>query len=140
MMARRVREIMTGEPMMVRPESDLASVARVMRDNDIGCVLVGDGEDLHGLLTDRDIVVRGLARGLRPAQATAGGICSGITVKATPADEVSDLVRRLRESAVRRAPVIEDGRPVGIVSLGDLAMEMDSDSALADISAAPSSH
>ena len=134
-MATKVREIMTGSPTSVSPELDLVTVARAMRDEDIGAVLVADGDDLKGVVTDRDLVIRGLAAGGDPAEATIGGIASRVTATVGPDDSLDKAAQIMRERSVRRLPVMEDGRPVGIVSIGDLAMERDSVSALADISA-----
>ncbi|TDD30521.1 CBS domain-containing protein [Actinomadura sp. KC06] len=135
-MATKVRDIMTGSPTSVSPELDIVTVARAMRDEDIGAVLVIDGEDLQGLVTDRDLVIRGLAAGGDPAYAKIGAIASRATATVGPDDSLDKAAQIMRERSVRRLPVIEDGRPVGIVSIGDLAMEKDSQSALADISAA----
>jgi CBS domain-containing protein len=135
-MATKVREIMTGSPTSVSPELDLVTVARAMRDEDIGAVLVADGDHLQGVVTDRDLVIRGLAVGGDPAAVRIGGIASSVTATVSPDDSLDKAAQIMRERSVRRLPVIEDGRPVGIVSIGDLAMEKDSVSALADISAA----
>jgi CBS domain-containing protein len=135
-MATKVRDIMTGSPTSVSPDLDLATVARTMRDEDIGNVLVVDGDDLQGVVTDRDLVVRGLAGGMDPSTTKIGGICSSVTASVGPDDNIDDAVTLMRERAVRRLPVVENGRPVGILSLGDLALEKDPRSALADISAA----
>ncbi|MCP9950372.1 MULTISPECIES: CBS domain-containing protein [Actinomadura] len=135
-MATKVRDIMTGSPTSVSPELDLVTVARAMRDEDIGAVLVADGDHLKGVVTDRDLVIRGLAAGGDPAAVKIGGIASSVTATVGPDDSLERAAQIMRERAVRRLPVIEDGRPVGIVSIGDLAMEKDSGSALADISAA----
>ena len=135
-MATKIREIMTGSPTSVSPELDIVTVARAMRDEDIGAVLVADGDDLVGLVTDRDLVIRGLAAGGDPARLNIGGIASSATATVGPDESLDKAAQIMRERAVRRLPVIEDGRPVGIVSLGDLAMERDEVSALADISVA----
>jgi CBS domain-containing protein len=99
-------------------------------------VLVAEGDDLKGVVTDRDLVIRGLAAGGDPAQSKIGGIASSVTATVGPDDTLDKAAQIMRERSVRRLPVMEDGRPVGIVSIGDLAMEKDSESALADISAA----
>ncbi|WP_328875785.1 CBS domain-containing protein [Streptomyces sp. NBC_00287] len=138
-MAQHVRDIMTGVLLTVEPQASVAAVARIMRDQDLGAVLVTDGDRLRGLVTDRDLVVRSLAQGEDPEQTTVAGACSDdALVTVGPDDEVGTAVRLMREHAVRRIPVIEEGRPVGILSLGDLAMERDPDSALGGISAARS--
>ncbi|MFD0902218.1 CBS domain-containing protein [Actinomadura sediminis] len=135
-MARKIRDIMTGSPTSVSPELDIVTVARAMRDEDIGAVLVAEGDDMKGLVTDRDLVVRGLAAGGDPKEIKIGGLASSATATIGPDDSVDRAAQIMRERAVRRLPVVEDGRPVGIVSIGDLAVEKDSASALADISAA----
>ncbi|RSN66583.1 MULTISPECIES: CBS domain-containing protein [Actinomadura] len=135
-MARKIRDIMTGSPTSVSPELDIVTVARAMRDEDIGAVLVAEGDEMKGLVTDRDLVVRGLAAGGDPREMKIGGLASSATATIGPDDSVDKAAQIMRERAVRRLPVVEDGRPVGIVSIGDLAVEKDTDSALADISAA----
>ncbi|WP_131739272.1 CBS domain-containing protein [Actinomadura roseirufa] len=135
-MATRIRDIMTGSPTAVSPELDLVTVARAMRDEGIGAVLVSDGDDLMGLVTDRDLVVRGLAAGGDPGATRIGGLASSVTATVGPDDPLEKAAQIMRERAVRRLPVLEDGRPVGIVSIGDLAIERDASATLADISAA----
>lgn len=132
----KVREIMSSPPVSVRTDDDLASTARAMRDADIGVVLVMDGDRLAGLVTDRDLVVRGLATG-GDGTWKVGEICSHVTAAVSPDDDLEAAVGLMRERAVRRLPVMEQGRLVGIISLGDLAIERDRQSGLADISAAP---
>ncbi|MBE1531242.1 CBS domain-containing protein [Actinomadura algeriensis] len=135
-MARKIRDIMTGSPTSVSPELDIVTVARAMRDEDIGAVLVAEGDDMKGLVTDRDLVIRGLASGDDPKQVKIGGLASSATATIGPDDTTDKAAQLMRERAVRRLPVVEDGRPVGIISIGDLAVEKDTESALADISAA----
>ncbi|GAA1531992.1 CBS domain-containing protein [Actinomadura kijaniata] len=135
-MAGKVRDIMTGSPVTVSPQDDIITVAKKMRDEDIGAVLVTDGGDLRGLVTDRDLVVRGLVQGGDLTKVDVGGVCSEATASVSPDDSLESAAKLMREHAVRRLPVVEDGRPVGIVSLGDLAIEKDEQSAVADISAA----
>ncbi|GHH91819.1 CBS domain-containing protein [Streptomyces capillispiralis] len=135
-MTQHVRDIMTGAPVTVGPQTSVAEVARVMRDRDLGAVLVTDGDRLRGMVTDRDLVVRSLATGGDPEETTVAGACSEDLVTVGPDDDLDRAVRLMREHAVRRVPVVEDGRPVGVVSLGDVAMERDPESALGDISVA----
>lgn len=138
-MARTVREAMTPDPVEVSPDQSLVEVARLMRDNGVGSVLVTDGGQLRGIVTDRDIVVRAVAEGFDPQGETVDTVFSGQElVTVTPDTPMDDAVERMRGNAVRRLPVVDDsGRAVGIVSIGDLAIEGDGESALADISAAP---
>lgn len=135
-MTQYVRDIMTGAPVTVEPQTSVTAVARIMRDQDLGAVLVTDGAELRGLVTDRDLVVRSVAEGGDPEQTTVAGACSDDVVTVRSDDELNHAVEVMREHAVRRVPVVDDGRTVGIVSLGDLAMERDPESALGDISVA----
>jgi CBS domain-containing protein len=130
---------MTTEVVEVSPEQTLVEVARLMRDNGVGAVLVTDGGILRGIVTDRDIVVRAVAEGLDPQRETVDTVFSGQDlVTVTPDTTMGEAVELMRRNAVRRLPVVDDtGRPVGIVSIGDLAIEGDGEDALADISAAP---
>jgi CBS domain-containing protein len=91
---------------------------------------------LFGIITDRDIVVRGIAENHDP-QTQVKEIASQQVKTVSPEDAVDDAVEIMRDYAVRRLPVVENGRVVGVVSLGDLALERDPDSALGEISSAP---
>lgn len=137
-MVQSVREIMTTDPIKLGVDESIAAAARAMRDNHIGDVLVTeDGRNLFGIVTDRDIVVRGLAQdGSAPQDVTLGAICSE-AVAVSPDDSVDDVIGVMREQAVRRIPVVEDDTVVGVVSLGDLAAAFDPESVLAEISEAP---
>jgi CBS domain-containing protein len=90
-----------------------------------------------GIVTDRDIVVRAVAVDLDPAQTMVGDIASPDPVQVAPDQPAADAVQLMRDHALRRLPVCEDGHLVGVLSLGNLATERDPESALADISAAP---
>lgn len=136
-MAQTVRDIMT-ENLRTRPaDATLDEAARLMRDADIGDVIVVDSAgSMCGIVTDRDITVRAVAEGRDPSTVKVDDICSHDITAVGPDTAAEDAARIMRERAVRRLPVADDGRPIGIVSIGDLAIERDSRSALADISAA----
>lgn len=136
-MSRKVHEVMTGQPVTVEKLTSLAEAARVMRDADIGDVLVVDEGRLCGVLTDRDLVVRAIADSKDPADTTVYAVCTTEPVTVGPDEAVERAVDLMRRNALRRLPVqTEDGELVGIVTLGDLAVEQDPASALAAISAA----
>lgn len=137
-MPQQVHEIMTPRPVTVPPRTPISDAARMMRDMQVGDVLVAEGNSLRGVLTDRDVVVRAVADE-RSYQTAAADICSPASVTCAPSDDVERAVVLMREHALRRLPVVDEDRLVGVVSLGDLAMERDRRSALADISAAPPS-
>ena len=136
-MAQNVSEIMTPAPVAVRSTQPVAEAAKVMREHGIGNVLVVDDGQLKGLVTDRDIVVRAVADARDPATTLAGEICSPDLVTVAPDDDADAVVQLMRDRAVRRVPVVEDGHPVGVLSIGDMALERDERSALAEISAQP---
>lgn len=135
-MARTVREVMTRDLRTVSPDSTLTEAAREMRDGDVGPVLILDGDDPVGILTDRDIVVRAIAEGGAADSTKVGDIASRGVIGIEVDQRVDAAAELMREHDIRRLLVTEGGRPVGIVSIGDLAVELDTDSALADISAA----
>jgi len=135
-MADFVREVMTPGVVAVGPDASLVEAAQLMRARDVGDVLVtGDGR-VVGVLTDRDITLRAVADGADPLTVSAQAVCTPHPVVVGPDDPVSRAVDLMRGHAVRRLPVVEDGRPVGMVSLGDLAVAQDPTSALAEISRA----
>ncbi|HEX7096826.1 MAG TPA: CBS domain-containing protein [Acidimicrobiales bacterium] len=132
-----IREVMTGQPVGLPGTAMLVEAARAMRDEDIGDVLVMDGDRICGLVTDRDLVVRGIALEMDPNQTMLDEICSHELVSVSPDQQIEEAAALMRERAVRRLPVVEEGRAVGMVTIGDLAVERDPSSALADITAAP---
>jgi len=136
-----IAEIMTANPQALPATASLDEAARCMRESDIGDVLVLDQDDaVCGVVTDRDIVVRSVADGQDPTSARLGDICTRDLLSLRSDDSVERAVEMMRDNAIRRLPVVDDGRPVGIVSLGDLAIERDRKSALADISKAPANN
>jgi CBS domain-containing protein len=134
-----VAKVMSRDLRMVTPVTSVMNAALTMRLADVGAVLVMEDERLYGILTDRDIVVRAIASGRDPATTSAGAICSRDLTTISPTTSAGQAVRIMREKALRRLPVIDDetGRVVGIVSIGDIAIERDRQSLLGDISAAP---
>ena len=132
-----VEEVMTPKPQTVTDYATLVEAAQIMRDADVGDVVVlGNGVPI-GIITDRDIVVRAVAEGTDPKTAIMRDFASAKLETIAPSAPLGEAVRMMRDKAIRRLVVVEDGKPVGVVSLGDLAKELDEDSALADISAAP---
>lgn len=138
-MQQYVRDVMTADPISVTLQTSLAQAAVSMRELDTGDVLVVDnGGSLYGIVTDRDIVTRAVAEGLDPTMTPVQAVITSSPVAVHPDDDPAIAVALMREHAIRRLPVIDDGgQTVGVVSLGDLAMDRDEHSVLADISAAP---
>jgi CBS domain-containing protein len=132
---REVREMMTAAPETVTPEATIRDAAAVMERRDIGDVLVVEGDELSGILTDRDIAVRAVARGLDASSTPVREVLSASTVAISPTSSVQEAIELMRRHDIRRLPVVESGRPIGILSLGDLAVSREPGSVLADISA-----
>jgi CBS domain-containing protein len=135
---RTVREVMSGAPETVTQETTLADAAKVMDRADIGDVLVVDGTgQLRGIVTDRDIAIRAVAEGRDPNTTTVGEVMTP-TVETIPSTAtVQEAIATMRRHDIRRLPVVDGGGPIGVVSLGDLAMSPESRSVLADLSTAP---
>ncbi len=115
---------MTTELVTVPPSSDIQEAARLMRTADIGDVLVTDQNRLVGILTDRDITVRVVAEGLDPKVATVGDHMSVDLTTGMPDWDVDDAADIMAEEQIRRLPILDNGRLAGIVSLGDIAVQM----------------
>jgi CBS domain-containing protein len=132
-----ISEIMSDNPVCLDAGASVLEAARAMRDQHIGNVIVTRDGRVFGILTDRDIVVRCLAQEKDLRQCTCGEICSSTDIVTISRDApIEQAVTLMRERAVRRLVVVDGERPVGIVSLGDLAKERDRSSALGEISAA----
>jgi CBS domain-containing protein len=136
-MAQQIRELMTPNPVALPGTASVHEAARAMRDAQIGDVIVIERNEVCGIVTDRDLVVRIMAEARDPATTPLADICSHSLVTVTPTDSVEEAVRLMRTHAIRRLPVVDGGQAVGIVSLGDLAVERDPGSALGEISGAP---
>lgn len=133
-----VGDVMTRGVAYIPPTTTLTIAAQMMRDHDVGDVVVAEDGRVRGLLTDRDIIVRAVAEQLNPDVTTVGEICSEDLAVVHPETPITDAVQQMRDAAVRKLPVVaDDGNALGFVSIGDLAETTDPDSALGDISAAP---
>jgi CBS domain-containing protein len=132
-----VRDVMTANVVTLPRETTLAEAARTMREQDIGDIVVADGAGPAGLVTDRDIVVRAVAEQRDPASTTIGEILTSDLVTVRPDDTVQSAALLMRDNAVRRVLVCDENQSlVGIVSIGDLAEEIDPESVLGGISRA----
>src|ERR671935_1244400 len=113
----KVRDVMTAEPVSITGATSLAEASRIMRDRDIGALIVLEKEDVAGLITDRDIVVRAIADSRMPDETPVSDVVSDQLVTISPEDELDRMVRTMRERGLRRIPVVDAGRPVRILSL-----------------------
>jgi CBS domain-containing protein len=126
---------MTGDPKTVEASATVEEAAKIMAEDDLGSVLIVENGEVQGIITDRDIVVRVIAKG-NGADASVREAATTDVETLSPDDSIDDAVKKMEQADVRRLPVVDDGKPAGIVSLGDLAKAKDQDSALADISSA----
>ena len=121
-MAMLVRHAMTEAPQTCRPDMTAEDAAGLMRQLDVGVLPVTDGDELVGLVTDRDLVVRVLAERKEPANVKLGEIATRSPVTVTPDTDLSEARDLMAEHRVRRLPVVKGSELVGILSLGDVAV------------------
>lgn len=116
------REIMTTSPECVGEHQTLVDAARLLKDLDVGSLpICGDDQRLKGMLTDRDIVVKCIARGGDPASTTAGDLAEGKPVTIDADDSLEETLETMRKHQVRRLPVIDGHDLVGIIAQADVA-------------------
>ena len=119
----KVNEIITHDPQVIRPETALIEAAQKMKSLDIGMLPVCDGDRLVGVITDRDITVRGVAQGYDTKTARVQEVMTPEVIYCFDDEDVKDVAKKMEEKQVRRLPVLNrEKRLVGIVSLGDLAV------------------
>ena len=125
-----IREVMTPNPSCVSPDDSIQSAAQIMRDEDTGAVPVCDNGRAVGIVTDRDIVIRAIADGQpnRPVR----DIATRDVISVSPDTSTREAAELMSEHQVRRLPVVDGERLVGIVSLGDLAVKEAKDSRVGD--------
>jgi CBS domain-containing protein len=126
-----IREVMTPNPRFIAPTETIQNAARIMRDEDTGAVPVVENGKVLGMVTDRDIVIRAVADGAK-ADRPVRDIVSGDPICATPDMSTRDASKLMAEHQIRRLPVVEGDRLVGIVSIGDLAVKEGRDSRTGD--------
>jgi CBS domain-containing protein len=135
-MADKVSEVMSDSVETVEPSDSAEDAAKKMKSADAGALLVVDDGELKGIVTDRDIVVKAVAEGKDPSDVKVEEIASSDTTTVECDASIDDAIEAMRENKVRRLPVVDDGEPKGIVSIGDLAEARDEGSVLAEISSA----
>ena len=117
----KVRDVMTADVYTCRPETSIFDIAELMRDEDIGAVPVVENDNLIGMVTDRDIVVRAIADSRDLSTATARTVMTGSLLYCFDDQSVEEVLDNMGEQQVRRLPVVDrEKRLVGVVSIGDL--------------------
>jgi CBS domain-containing protein len=121
----KAREIMSPDPTCVKEDESLVEAAKKMADLDVGALpICGNDDRLKGMLTDRDIVVKCIARGGDPAQQTAGSLAEGKPVTIGADDDIREALTTMEKHQVRRLPVIDGHDLVGIISQADIALSL----------------
>jgi CBS domain-containing protein len=119
-----VRELMTRRVEWTTPETTLATAARRMRDLNIGCLPVGEGDSFIGILTEKDFTSRATAEGLNPTTTTVGQIMTSGVTYCSEGDAIEDALNTMRQKRIHHLPVrSQSNMVVGIVSLSDLALK-----------------
>ena len=126
-----IRDVMTANPTCVSPDDSIQNAARIMRDEDTGAVPVVENGRPVGIVTDRDIVVRAVAEDGQ-LNRSIRDIVTGNIVSARPDMSTREAAELMSEHQVRRLPVVENDRLIGIVSIGDLAVKEGRDSRVGD--------
>ena len=122
----RVKDCMgIKEIVQATPETNLQQIAELMNQNHVGCIPVCNQEEIVGLVTDRDIVTRAVAASLDCLNTKVSDIMNTKIIKTTPDTEIDDALETMKKNQIRRLPVIENNKIVGILSIGDIAVTLD---------------
>jgi CBS domain-containing protein len=127
MMVNSVREAMTENPRSIDPSASVVEAARLMRDEHIGSLPITDGDALVGMITDRDMTTRVVAQGVDLATTSVGDVFSEDLISVEPDKELEEALQLMARHQVRRLPVVENGRLVGIVAQADIALSLSED-------------
>ena len=134
----KVRDVMSTDLDMVSPSSKVADAARNMRDSNVGSMPVVDQQKLVGIITDRDITIRVAADGAAPHDVMVKEVMSSDLVTIGPEQTLAEAAKIMSQNQVRRLPVVENGKLIGMLALGDVSLEpatrQEAAEALSDIS------
>lgn len=121
-MAESIRDAMTEDPRSIGASAAVVEAARLMREGDIGSLPITDDEKLVGMITDRDITTMVVAEGADPETTSVGDVSSRDPISVEPDEDLEDALQLMARHQVRRLPVVENGRLVGIVAQADIAL------------------
>lgn len=124
-MAKTVKQLMTSEPCSIDVDKSVTYAAKMMRDENVGLAPIVEGDRLVGTVTDRDIVLRVIAEGKNPESTMVREIASTDLVTVEPQEELDEALKLMAKHQVRRLPVVESGRLVGVVAQADVARQAD---------------
>jgi CBS domain-containing protein len=122
-MATSVRDAMTEGPSSIDASASVAEAARLMRDGQVGSLPITQDDQLVGMITDRDITTAVVAEGTDPGATSAGDVCSRDPISVEPDKDLEEAVELMARNQVRRLPVVENGKLVGIVAQADIALK-----------------
>ena len=122
-----VREAMTEDPRSIDPSTSVVEAARLMRDEHIGSLPITDGDTLVGMITDRDITTRVVAEAANPESTSVADVYSQNLVSVEPDKDLEEALGLMARHQIRRLPVVENGRLVGIVAQADVALALKED-------------
>ena len=122
-MAKSVRDAMTGDPRSIGATASVVEAARLMREAHIGSLPITDGDKLIGMITDRDITTRVVAEAADPKATSVGDVYSQDLISVEPDNDLREALQLMARHQVRRLPVVEKGRLVGIVAQADIALK-----------------
>ena len=126
-MANSVRDAMTADPRSIGKSVSVVEAARLMREQDIGSLPITDDEQLVGMITDRDITMRVVAEAADPNATSVEDVYSRDLISVEPDNDLEEALGLMARHQVRRLPVVEDGRLVGIVAQADIVLEAKDD-------------
>jgi CBS domain-containing protein len=124
-MAKTVQQLMTSDPCAIDVDKSVTYAAKMMRDENIGLAPIVEGEQLVGTVTDRDIVIRVIAEGKNPESTMVREVASTDLVTVEPQQDLDEALRLMAKHQIRRLPVVERGRLVGVVAQADVARQAD---------------
>src|ERR687896_1026563 len=124
-MAKSVRDAMTGDPRSIGVSASVIEAARLMREQHIGSLPITDDQQLVGMITDRDITTRVVAEAADPQRTSVGDVYSRDLISVEPDKDLEEALQLMARHQVRRLPVVENGRLVGIVAQADIALKDD---------------
>ena len=127
-MGNTVRDSMTANPKTIAGEASVTDAARLMESEDVGSLPVVEGDELVGIVTDRDLVIQVIAKGQDPGSVSVSEVASKKPVVATPDEPLDQALQRMASEQVRRLPVVSEGRLVGILAQADVAREAEAES------------
>jgi CBS domain-containing protein len=122
-MGKSIRDVMSSNPCAIDADKPVAYAAKMMKEEDVGLAPIVEGDRLLGTLTDRDIVLRVVAEGKDPQTVTAREVASTDLITIDPQQDLDEALRLMASNQVRRLPVVEEGRLVGVLAQADVARE-----------------